>query len=531
VLEGDRRSSIEPVLANRRRLVAIAICAVGGTAVAWLATVQGAGVSPDSTVYLAAAASLGDGHGLVVPDWDGRLVALTHYPPLFPAVLAAFGRAGVALATAARVLNASLFAVTIALCALAVDRFSRPVSRTAIVVAAVVASSLDLLTVHAMVWSEPLFLALGLAGLCLLGAHLQRPGWLTLVGSATAIALASLVRFPGVALVFAGAVALLLRPGASLRRRLVPAAVFSCLAGVPLAIQLALNAQATGQPADRPVALHLLFDWRARTGLVSLASWILPGASCCLSHVGIVAIGVPILATVLGLLAFTRRRPFPLSTVRGDTGPSPSRIAGLFAAFYVGVLALDMAWLDASQWPNSRLMTPLFLAFVVTMGDHMRRIEVGERSAPGVLRTIAGVAVVVVTLGLAAEAGFVRDARTHGLSYGRDTWRQSATMAAVRALPLDRRVYTNRPDAIRFLTNRSAVGMPLKQGFQTRRRNAAYDVTLERVLADVRLGQASIVWFPPDIGAEDFMPSTDELRSALGPGAMLADGEIFGQGR
>jgi hypothetical protein len=97
---------------------------------------------------------------------------LTHFPPLYPAILAALGTLGFDLSDAARWMNAALFSVNLAIIGLALRcaRHSRVVPLLAMLWMLL---SVDLIYLHAMALSEPLCLALGFSGLAMLASSLE----------------------------------------------------------------------------------------------------------------------------------------------------------------------------------------------------------------------------------------------------------------------------------------------------------------------------------------------------------------------
>jgi hypothetical protein len=145
-----------------------------------LAGREGLGVTTDSVTYVAEARHVLDGEGLLVPAGlheiygpvatDADLVLTGHFPPLYPVVLALTGAARDPVRSG-RWLNAVLLGVSAVLVALLVLHHRR--SRWAAVgAAACFVLSPITLRVHSMVWSESLFVALGLLGL------LQVAGWI-----------------------------------------------------------------------------------------------------------------------------------------------------------------------------------------------------------------------------------------------------------------------------------------------------------------------------------------------------------------
>lgn len=496
----------------------VAFAAYAAT-LAVMATAGGIGVTPDSTVYLAVAANLRDGLGLVGPSWDGRIVPLSHYPPLFPAILAALASTGLSLEAAARFVNPLLFGVTVVLTAKAAGGVRGPLRAEAALAAGVVATSLDLLTVHTMAWSEPLFLAFGLAGFTLLGSSLDRNGRGRVVVAAAFVAAASLVRFPGVALILGGVAVLLARAEHPWARRFVDAAMFGAIAAGPLALLFARNAIATGHAANRPIAIHLLLEWRARTALVAFSSWMTPGASCCLDNAVIVLVGgLALIAIAVAVGRFVWRSGGPQAAWQDV----PTRLATAFVAAYLFVATADMIFLDASQYYGDRLITPLFIAAVIFVCSQMRRANALPRAA-------LAASIVLMAFGAVAQTRYTRDARTHSLGYGRDVWERSPTIGALRSLPPEMLVVTNRPDAVRYLAGRPARGLPLRRGIQSHLPNETYATELDRLAADVEAGQTVVAWFTADPPAEGVMVSPQELNARLGLGMRLADGLLYGR--
>src|SRR5262245_38410829 len=107
-----------------RRLESAVLVTLAGLAVVLLlfATRPGLGVGPDSTTYLDAARHLRQGEGLVVLEGSHGTRPLSHYPPLYPALLALAGTASADALAGARALHALLFGVNVLLVGLLIRR-------------------------------------------------------------------------------------------------------------------------------------------------------------------------------------------------------------------------------------------------------------------------------------------------------------------------------------------------------------------------------------------------------------------------
>lgn len=138
-------------MSHRSHLLAIAAAISLSIVAALAATPYGIGVTPDSVAYVRAAESLREGTGLYVPGYDGALVPLTHFPPLYPATLAGLAALGLEPLQAARCTAILFAAANILALALAAYRFTG--SRAAsTVVGFVLALSVDMLFLNTAVW-------------------------------------------------------------------------------------------------------------------------------------------------------------------------------------------------------------------------------------------------------------------------------------------------------------------------------------------------------------------------------------------
>jgi len=103
----------------------------------------------------------------------------------------------------ARWLGVFLFGANILLVGLVINRYTHGFW-TSVFGSFIMLSSVDMLNIHSMAWSEPVFIMFGLLGLFLLALHLENPRSLLLIASSGGIALAFLARYTGVAFVATG---------------------------------------------------------------------------------------------------------------------------------------------------------------------------------------------------------------------------------------------------------------------------------------------------------------------------------------
>jgi hypothetical protein len=339
--------------------------AITGTLSLCFATREGAGVSPDSTYYLAAARNLLNGQGLRTPALDGELRPLTQFPPLFPALLAGTGLAGIEPLAAARWINSAFFAGNIFLVGLTLYRLTRGFFLVSVLGAFFTLTSVDLLEIHAMAWTEPAFIFLTLAGALLLSSYLVKENPGSMIAAASATALATLDRYVGVALALAGAITLLLGQRKSLRRRTVDAGVFFLLSILPTALWVLHNKIAAGSATDREVALHFLSFAHVKSGAGTVLNWFLPQAVTGYLAQRPAWAAAALAAIVIATLAGSGLSPWG----HWNWGPvieAPlARVLAVFAGVYTIFIVGSITFFDARTPLDARILAPAFICGMI----------------------------------------------------------------------------------------------------------------------------------------------------------------------
>ena len=265
-------------MSHRSFLLAVAAAMALSIFMALAATPYGIGVTPDSVVYLRAAESLRDGTGLPVPAYDGALVPLTHFPPLYPATLAGLATLGLEPLQAARWTALLMAAANILAFAFSAYRFtgSRAASTA---VCFMLALSVDMLFLNTAVWSEAEFIFFAVVSLLCLTRYLEGRGFRYLAAGALAAALAWLARYAGGALIATGIVALAALGPGGIRRRLVDAALFGAIASAPGVAWMLRNLSLGGSLTDRTVLATRDPVGDMAALFQTVCSWLLPGTN------------------------------------------------------------------------------------------------------------------------------------------------------------------------------------------------------------------------------------------------------------
>jgi hypothetical protein len=484
-------------------------------------TPWGTGTGWDQAMYIGAARNLLAGKGLTIA-WSMDLgKPLTHFPPLFPSLLALLGVTGWDPWDAARYVNMVLRGVDLFIVALMAVWASG--SRwSALIAAFLMFTSVHMEFVHGSAWSDPLFIVLVLASLALTVRYIVHGRKAALVGAAAAVACAILTRYAGLTLVPIIALALVWWR----KPRDLP--IFLAIACLPPGIWVVHNGAIGGAlVGDRGIAWHTLSAQQLGQALFTATDWLLPTriGTQLVSADGQVYFGGAavflLLACALGWWAW-RRRDWLASREVVSEADLLTRVLLAFAVLYVAGVVLTMALFDDLVQLDTRILAPVYVCLVILVSAAAPRAlerawRVGWARAPLTL----AVAVIATTFAVRFATVAV-SAHALGVMYSNTDWLGSETMARVRALPVDATIFSNAPDAVYMLAGRSAYEIP----------NAGHADAFAGVLrqaAGVSRGPVVLVYFgDPNIAYRQPVP-VEEIQSWLPTRALdhPADGAVY----
>jgi hypothetical protein len=484
----------------------------------WLATPYGLGVSPDSTQYLSAAQNLADGRGLVVHWWARGVVPLTHFPPLVPVAIGSLVSAGFELARAAQVMNGIALAVTVWITFLMTQRSTGSVFAP-FCAALAVALSRDVLEVHAMVWSEPLYTVLSMTALFLVIRLLRDDQWWILALAAIVAGLTIITRYVGIALVGTCGLSILLFAQGPFRRRFLRAAAFGVVALLPVIALFARNLGRSGNVANRELAFHPVELRQLRSAASTVYHWLTPRTLNRWELPVMLLLGGGVLLYSLVWVRTTREKG--TRDVPGAT--DVMRVLVTYVVCYFAFLCLTITVADAQTDFGPRLLAPLIPPCIVIAADFL------WASAQHPIRRRATVVLLaVVALGLVTSLyDWIRPVRAAGLGYNSTPWRRSQLAALVRRLPPDVDLYSNYPDALLYLTGREVTGLPRIFSPTSLKPNRQYDRQVRAMSASAASQRVAIAYFLK-FDQEAFIPSIAQVRRRLAshPSRVVADGVL-----
>jgi len=403
---------VEPEKDRERQpwLFWVSLLALAGVAVILLVTRYGPGASGDSAYYVMGANNLLEGNGFSRTSGGGEVKPITGFPPGFSAALALLGLSGLDLFQVARTMNATLFGANILLVGILVHHYTRSIWPTILAALATLAAQ-DMVGFHAWVMSEPLYVFLTLLGILGIVGYVERGRLAVLVGVGLCLAVATLTRYVGLALVLSFALAILLLSRTRWLRRLFDCALLAGISLAPVYLWLRWNVAVAGTGVNREVIYHPMRPELIRAFLSAASSWFVPEA-----------LGLPlILRGAISLaLALTIPAVFAVRSLRG--GPSKSEeswrkknilpwILLLYIGGYLAVLVVNSTFLDAGTTLSAppRYLLPVYVATVIFFACVIFRL-LEDVSAHRVVRFGVGLAgLAIVGMYLPGTIEIVRD--------------------------------------------------------------------------------------------------------------------------
>jgi 4-amino-4-deoxy-L-arabinose transferase-like glycosyltransferase len=485
----------------------LCLFAMTGTLLLLQATPEGLGLSDDSIAYIAGARSMLAGNGYR-EAWLASNGPVTHFPPGFSSALAFVGLFGVDPLRGARFVNGLLFGLNVALLGILAWRMTSSLT-AGLVLAGIFLMSGEMLQVHAVAMSEPLFIFLSLLSLWAFDLYFEFPPssvgrgiageWWWLAACGAFAGMAYLTRYAGLALVAAYIVAIcILRT--SWPKRLTSMGIF--LAGfLPWALSWAIrNWLVAENVTNRTLALHPITVENLKVGRFEVSQFFIPVEAWRREVFKQPYLIELMVALVLGaVLVWTLSRawsylskPRQATVLKGGRPESREVISftvGLFIFAYLASIVASMTLFDAATKFKLRILAPayvgLFILFVYS-GHWLRNKN----------RLIV-IILTLIFLGFSVYKQSVTFAQWSrgGLGYASFQWYDSQAMDYLRELPPNIRIYTNEPGAVYLYTGRGAVILPYWYDAAAGMELTGFEEGVASMQQQVNAGQAVLVLF------------------------------------
>ena len=511
------------VTVGRFSLLALAVL---GFFLILLLTPHGIGVSDDSISYIESARNIIAGKGYTFKLPHDQFRAITHWPPLFSYTLSLIGLSGVDIWIAARWLNSFLLAVNIFLTGYLVKQYANGCPIAALLAGILVLVSYDMLNVHRMAWSEPLFISLVLLGFTFVLKHLETPKFWLVLFSAFFMSLAFMTRYFAAPLIGATALSILLLKQGSPWTRFRDAASFSLLVLVPMLCWSIRNMLVPRQTANLQFG-YIGFPSSLLGNIANnCASWFvyMPGAVPA-GVTGVVRVLVFMLL-LYGLFLLVRR------TQRNTTTRTLTLFIILHSLCYI-LFYLFICAFFASDCASAvrRYMTPLYplgvMILTLAIAEHAKLFQ--RHRVLMLLGPLLGVMVVT----LVAKNSYNRlwrSSQSDGKGAVSRLWMQSETMRAVRDLPHDAFIISNAPQQILFHTGRAAASFPIVYDYHRNNQPFTdYNEQVERLRRQCTNPNCFVIAFAEARKASPYLVAPEKLVTDMGLICVMtcSDGALY----
>jgi hypothetical protein len=473
---------LSPSKINAWFLGGLAVLVVAAVIVMWWVTVQGVGIDTDSITYVDAAMAMRQGQGFA--PYGERI---THYPPLYPAVLAIAGYVESDLWKAARGLHIAVFATNVAL----IGALGRMATGSAVagVMAGLVCFFAPVVYVHSIAWSEPLFITLTTLGTILLSRYFVDGRPSSLYGASVGFGLAALTRYVGLVFIPVAVGCTVTLGSRPVKRRLIDAAGLALVAGLPLSGWVLFNLVTANSATNRQLRLHTV----SPIGIVSNLTgglhrfWFVLDVP---AYVKALEFGAILGLTAVVVVMASPRRLWVAAPLSMRT----TVLCGLLAVSYMAFVIVSRLLFDAVVPLNTRILAPwLMLTSLLLLAVAWSAKHIASTRAPWYAFILLCSWVWVVNA--AAAVSSYRKSAQDGIEFASRAWRASPAMAYIRSAPTNWTVYSNGADFVRLHTGRDARALPERWSPHTEDRNQTYDKEIHRVRAEIDAGTAIVVYF------------------------------------
>lgn len=493
-----------------------------GVVAHWYITCEwGIGLSPDSSGYLFAARGIVDGRGLVeIAGWN-KVIPLCNFAPMLSTVLGLLGRLGIEPQLGVQWLHRIVFGANIFLTCLMTFHFtgSRWISALS---SFFVLTSLVTLEIHAMVWSEPLFIFFGFPGIFLLGLYFEditKKSMLILSG--LFLGCSFLSKYSGSSFVMAGVLAILFYKKTTFPQKITDCLIIGGLGSLPMSLWCLRNRLSDAWPTGLTFNFEPYVLGHVRSLVAHISIWILPKSIFPIFRGAVLFVLVAFLIFAVYVNLRRMKHPAPSS------GRSPMFYESHFPwillaviASHLGVYFASTAFLGENPFDN-RALSPVFIAsiiFILGTGHGLWRLS----PRGGVCRILLSAIVVFFALTyLWRGVQWGLAAKQEGLWYSGREWVTTDIIARVKKLPVNIPIYTNGPDVIYLLTGKAASAIPAKANVfkvhvpdPKRRLLENYPEEIEKMKKDLRQYDGFVV-FLDMVYWRWYYPTAEELGQSV----------------
>lgn len=454
-----------------------------GSLLIFFSTPWGLGLSPDSIHYVQASKGLAE-HGdfMVLPS---------HWPPLYPVLLAVSHALVGESVLGSRLLHALLFALNSILLVLL---FSDPEKKKILflIFPFLIVLQPDFLAVHLYLWSEPIFIVLVLTNLLILKkiASQEEVSSKYFLFLALIAGLATMARYAGLFLVLVNIISILIFVrlpdsrnshswayfpehwnlpdwiSSDAVRKIWVSFVVSLLSLFPMVLWSLFNVLRKSKAANRDIVWHMPGQQHLAQANTTLADWF---------HVPQNFGWLVILLLVISLIW-----AFSYGTKSWRSEELKSRLliplSGICIVVYIFFLLASISLVDYHTPLDGRILAPILPVVIVLIAQFFRAFSVKLVSL-----LLLMVIMSLLALNVSKSIELIVMSKKNGMGFANRNIQEMQIIDAVTKLPPKCKVFTNGPELFSLYLSQSSTMFPQKVHPGTQLNNEHYTAQMEEM--------------------------------------------------
>lgn len=420
----------------------------------------GANQTSDSAVYLSSADSPVRGIQLTTNVGEPAGTPLTHYPPLYPILLASAKATGIGFLHAAAAIDLLAYFCSALGVYWFLVRSEKPAWAVIAVLLLVCAG--PIYYADSLVGPDGPAVALMILAMCLASEYLRKGELRILLFCGITLAAALLLRYVCAAFIGAACLAVFLGERATWRQRFRSTIILGAVSSIPLGIVLLINRLLAGSATDRHAQIHLVKSSTLGDLADNLSAVFLPYQLPVWLRCGLLGA-----AAVLVIRSAMSRQRLGQAV----------RVAAIFLGAYLLFLLVSMSLFDAATPFDDRILAPA-VALICILGTMLVAMA-WERSSSRLgrvataLMLLAGVSVEAsharAVLKISAQAGSAEHLRAQ----------YSALLPTIQRLSKNAAIYSNVPFDLYLVTGRNARTLPRLVGYTDLKPRSSQEVATQ----------------------------------------------------
>jgi len=462
-------------------------------------TENGVGISTDSTTYIATANSLLEGKGFYKNS-----VPMTHYPPVYPILLAISGLFSYDIVDSARWLHTIIYSVNAILFGILIFLNTQRKLLAMIVGLVIFFSSPTVLDIHSYALSESPFIMFSFLSFLLIYFYLSTHRWIYLLISSLSLGLAITTRYVGIALLPPVLIIIFSFVNKPFKQRIKEILTILIISLIPVFIWVVRNIITAQTATNRSFIYHPISINKLKDGLFGLIGMFLPS----FGSGWISLLEINIISLLFFYIAFV------LYKKRGDFSHSQSisvvfiSIGFLFVLTYFVVLILSISFFDAATPLDNRILAPAYLILYISV---ISLIFLYSNVAPNnnVWMVFITFVIVLNLTNISSVIDKAQNFNADGIGYNSILWKESPTIEKLRSMQFDNLIYSNGASIVGFKLEIFVSSIPAYYSSNSTVENENYSEQLFSMCDAVEDGEAIVVFL--DGENRSYLPSEEEL--------------------